>query len=80
MSRKKELKEAIADTESEIAAIEKKLFRSQTVLLMDLLEGKQPDPKEMEFFKMYAQLIERARKRLVQYNAEYNSNRKGDEY
>ncbi|MDE5601763.1 MAG: hypothetical protein K2J16_04625 [Clostridia bacterium] len=50
--------------------------------MLDLLEGKKPDAKEMEFFKMYAQLIERARKRLVQYNEEYTngSKNKNDNY
>ena len=81
MTKKRELKEAIVDTEQEIEALEKKLFRSQTALLLDIIDGKQPEKKEVEFFKMYANLIEQSRKRLLQYTAEYNSdNRKSDEY
>lgn len=72
MSRKKELKEAISDTEQEIEALEQKLFRSQTVLMLALLDGVQPDKTEADFFRMYASLIENARKRLLQYNQELN--------
>ena len=81
MTKKRELKEAIVDTEQEIEALEKKLFRSQTALLLDIIDGKQPEKKEVEFFKMYANLIEQSRKRLLQETAEYNSdNRKSEEY
>lgn len=80
MSRRKELKEAIIDTEQEIEALEQKLFRSQTVLMLALLEGKTPDKTEVDFFKMYASLIEQSRNRLLMYNAEYNRRgRKGNE-
>ena len=41
---KRKLREAIVETEQEIEALEKKLFRSQTVLLLALIEGKTPDP------------------------------------
>lgn len=75
MSKRKELKEAIYDTEREIEAIEKKLFRSQTVLLLDLLDGKTPNKTEVDFFKMYASLIEHDRRKLVEYTAELNKNR-----
>lgn len=72
MSKRRELKEAIADTEQEIEAIEQKLFRSQTVLMLNLIEGTKPDKTEVDFFKLYASLIDQARKRLVQYNKELN--------
>ena len=70
MSKKSELKNAIIETEQEIEALEQKLFRSQTVLLLALLDGTKPDKTEVDFFKFYASLIEEARKRLLQYNKE----------
>lgn len=72
MSRKRELREAIIDTEQEIVALEQKLFRSQTVLMLALLDGEKPDKTEVDFFKLYASLIEQSRKRLLQYNKELN--------
>ena len=72
MSKKRELKKAISETEQEIEALEQKLFRSQTSLMLALLEGKKPDKTEIDFFKLYASLIEQARKRLLQYNKELN--------
>ena len=79
MSKRRELKDAIYDAEQEIEAIEKKLFRSQTVLLLDLLDGKTPDKTEVDFFKMYASLIEHERRKLVEYTTELNKNRKKNE-
>lgn len=73
MSRRRELRDAIIDTEQEIEALEQKLFRSQTVLMLNLIDGTKPDKTEVDFFKLYASLIEQARKRLLQYNKEYNS-------
>ena len=70
---KRKLREAIVETEQEIEALEKKLFRSQTVLLLALIEGKTPDPMEVDFFKMYTSLIEQLRKRLLEYDDEYNN-------
>ena len=75
MSKKRELRDAIADTEQEIEALEQKLFRSQTVLMLALLEGTKPDKTEVDFFKLYASLIEQARKRLLQYNKELNGDK-----
>lgn len=76
MSRKRELREAISDTEQELEALEQKLLRSQTVLMLALIDGKQPDKTEVEFFKLYASLIDQARKRLIQYHREYDSESK----
>lgn len=73
MSKRRELRDAIIDTEQEIEALEQKLFRSQTVLMLNLIDGTKPDKTEVDFFKLYASLIEQARKRLLQYNREYNS-------
>lgn len=76
MSNKKELKNAILETEQELEALEQKLFRSQTKLMLALIEGEQPDKTEVDFFKMYASLIESARKRLLQFNKELNGDDK----
>lgn len=78
MSKKRELINAIQDTEQEIEALEQKLFRSQTVLMIALIDGVKPDKTEVDFFKMYASLIESARKRLLQYNKELNGNKGKD--
>ena len=69
---KRKLRESIIETEQEIEALEKKLSRSQTVLVLALIEGREPDPMEVDFFKMYTSLIEQLRKRLVEYNEEYS--------
>lgn len=78
MSKRRDLKEAIVDVEREIEAIEKKLFRSQTVLLLDLLDGKTPNKTEVDFFKMYASLIEHDRKQLVELNNQLNKGKKDE--
>lgn len=78
MSKKRELREAIADTEQEIEALEQKLFRSQTALMLALLEGTKPDKTEVDFFKLYASLIVEARNRLLQYNKELNGDKNKD--
>lgn len=75
MSNKKELKNAIMETEQELEALEQKLFRSQTKLMLALIDGTKPDKTEVDFFKMYASLIESSRKRLIQFTKELN----GDE-
>ena len=72
MSKKQELKYAIAECEQEMEAIEKKLFRSQTVLMLALIEGKKPDKNEVEYFKLYASLIESERERLKELNQQLN--------
>lgn len=74
MSKRSVLKKAVADKEQELEAIEKKLFRSQTVLLLALLDGKKPDKQEAEYFKMYAALIESGRKELQALIKELNDN------
>ncbi len=71
MSRKQDLKNAIDDCEQEIEALEKKLLRSQTVLMLALLEGTEPDKNEADYFKLYASLIDKGRERLKKLNEEY---------
>lgn len=64
MSKKSELKKKIAESEEEIESLEKKRGRSQSALLESILEGKAPDPTEVEYFRVYTSLIEVERKNL----------------
>lgn len=66
--RKKLIKKTIESKEQEIEAIEKKLFRSSTALIIALIDGKKPSKKEADYFKMYASVIENARRELVELN------------
>lgn len=70
MSKKSNLKEAIYDVEQELEALEGKLARSQTKLLLALIDGVKPDPTEVEYFKLYASLIEKEREELLKLNSE----------
>ena len=56
MSKKRELKNAIAEIELEMEALEKKLFRSQTVVLRAIIDGVELDQTEVEYFKLYSSL------------------------
>lgn len=66
--RKKLIKKTIESKEQEIEAIEKKLFRSSTALIIALIDGKKPSKKEADYFKMYTSVIENARRELVELN------------
>lgn len=70
MSRKSELKYEVRTSEDTIEALEKKLFRSQTVLMLALVDGQTPDPTEVGYFKTYATLIEQERKKLIGFMKE----------
>ena len=73
MSKKQEIRNAIEECEQEMEALEKKLFRSQTVLMLDLLEGKEFNKSEVDYFKLYASLIEKGRQRLKKLNDDLNN-------
>lgn len=64
MSKKSELKRAIEESEAEIESLEKKRVRSQSALLEAFLKGEQPNESDVEYFKVYTQLIELERKNL----------------
>lgn len=64
MSKKSELKKKIAESEEEIESLERKRGRSQSALLESILEGKTPDPTEVEYFRVYTSLIDVERKNL----------------
>lgn len=70
MSRKKELKRQIAESEKEIEALEKKRLRSHSALMEASVLNREPNPSDVEYFKIYTNLIELERKNLRQLNAE----------
>ncbi len=64
MSKKVELQKAIEASTAEIDELESKRNRSQAALILALIDHKAPDPKDVEYFKVYNQLIELERKNL----------------
>ena len=66
MSKKSELKRAIADTEKEIEALEKKRARSQSVLLSAVVTKSEPNPTDVEYFRVFTALIDERRQTLRQ--------------
>ncbi len=70
MSKKSELKNQIRDCELEIESLEQKRMRSQSALLRAVLSNTQPDPTEVEFFRVFSDLIDQQRERLAELNKE----------
>ena len=70
MSKKKDLKKAIEESEMEIETLEKKRNRSQSAILQAFLEHKSPDNADAEYFRVYSQLIDLARSNLRKLHAE----------
>ncbi len=70
MSRKSELKKIISETEKEIEALEKKRERSQSVLLNAIVSKTEPDPADVEYFRVFTALIDERRELLRKYAAE----------
>ena len=64
MSKKGELKKRIKESETEIENLEKRRGRSQSALLQAVVEGVQPDPTDVEYFKTFTKLIELERENL----------------
>ena len=64
MSRKSEIKKIIADTEREIEALEKKRARSQSVLLTAVVNKTEPNPTDVEYFRVFTALIDERRNTL----------------
>lgn len=64
MSRKGDLKKAIADSEAELENLEKKRIRSQSALLEAFLNHTEPDPADKEYFQVFTSLIELERENL----------------
>ncbi len=66
MSRKSDLKKEIAASEKEIEALEKKRMRSSSALMEAHVNNVPPNPSDVEYFKIYSNLIELERKNLRQ--------------
>ncbi len=76
MSKKSELKKMISETESEIVALEKKRERSQSVLLNAVVSKTDPNPTDVEYFRVFTALIDERRELLRRYNAELENLKK----
>ena len=72
MSKKGDLKKAIEESEREIEALEKKRMRSQSALMEAHINNVAPNASDIEYFKIYSNLIELERKHLRQLNSELN--------
>ena len=64
MSKKSELKKAIAASEKQIAELERKCSRSQMALLQSILNKTEQNEKDAEYFRIYTSLIEVERENL----------------
>lgn len=76
MSKKSDLKRAIADTEKEIEALEKKRARSQSVLLSAIVAKTEPNPTDVEYFRVFTALIDERRQTLRQLMEELENLKK----
>lgn len=70
MSKKSEIKKAISDSEKEILELERKRTRSQSALLEAIINNEKPKPSDVEYFKVFTQLIEVERDNLRKLNEE----------
>ena len=73
MSKKRDLKKAIAETESEIEALEKKLARSHSLLLKAVVLKQEPNPTDVEYFRVFTDLIDERRETLRKLIEELNN-------
>ena len=64
MSRKRELKREIAASEREIEELEKKRMRSHSALMEAQVNNTPASAKDVEYFKIYSNLIDLERKNL----------------
>ena len=72
MSRKSMLKKGIKESEKEIELLEKKRMRSQSALMEAHVNNEPPKASDVEYFKIYSNLIELERKNLRQLMDELN--------
>lgn len=73
MSKKSNIKKAIAESEKEIEALEKRRERSQSALLGSYVNQTKPDEKDVEYFNVLTELIELERDNIRKLTAELNS-------
>ena len=70
MSKKGELKKAIAQSREEIEQLERKLGRSQVAIIEAIISQAKPSGKDIEYFRTYAELIDVERENLQKLNEE----------
>lgn len=70
MSKKSDLKKAIAESEQEIADLETRRNRSQSALLQSFLDHSKPNKNDAEYYRVYSQLIDLERANLRKLIAE----------
>lgn len=76
MAKKRDLKKAIEESESEITALEQKLSRSQSALMRAMITGKKASKEDEEYFKVFSALIDQEREHLRQLYAELDALKK----
>ena len=64
ISKKRALKKEIAESEREIESLEKKRMRSHSALMEAQVNCKSPSASDVEYFKIYSNLIDLERKNL----------------
>lgn len=67
MSLKKDLAKEIGILEKEMQALESKRARSMAALMEAVISKRDPDEKEMMFFRQYSAEIELKREKLIDY-------------
>ncbi len=70
MSKKGELKKAIAESERMLEDLEQKRIRSQSAILYAYINQTTPPEEDNEIFNLYTQLIELERKYLQSLQTE----------
>ena len=70
MSKKGELKKAIAQSREEIEQLERKLGRIQVAIIEAIISQAKPSDKDIEYFRTYAELIDVERENLQKLNEE----------
>ena len=70
MSKKGELKKAIAESERTLEDLEQKRIRSQSAILYAYINQTTPPAEDNEIFNLYTQLIELERKYLQSLQTE----------
>lgn len=70
MSKKSNLKKAIAESEAEIESLEKRRVRSQSAILEAYVNHTEPSETDAEYFRMFTELIELERANLRKLNEE----------
>lgn len=76
MSKKRDLKRAIKESEEEIESLEQKRVRSQAALMKSVINESKPNEMDVEYFKTFSSLIEVERANLRKLKQEYEKLKK----